>query len=239
MEIFKSGTIEHPQGTNYINLLFQDVNSIQKIAVLLNGKMRTPKIEALHRLIVWLNSRSSNKLDNILKLGLDNSNLKNNAWLSGFIEADGNFYCGFNLNTEGIAEELKTYMRISQKRLYNNNSPKNNNSNFFIMDKIKEFLDIKKVTEIKRDKINFIELSYEIRTTKKTSCEILKNYLNNYPLFSSKHQDFLSWCEFNKIRLSREYRNIKGTSKLKSIKNSMNTLRTQFNWDSLNNFYSI
>lgn len=28
MEIFNAGTIEHPQSTNYINLLFQDVNSI-------------------------------------------------------------------------------------------------------------------------------------------------------------------------------------------------------------------
>jgi hypothetical protein len=51
MERFNAGTIEHPKGTNYINLLFQDMESIQKIAVLLNGKMRTPKIEALYRLI--------------------------------------------------------------------------------------------------------------------------------------------------------------------------------------------
>jgi hypothetical protein len=142
------------------------------------------------------------------------------------------------LNEEGIAEELKSYMRISQKRLYSNKSNilKKNNSNFFIIEKIKEFLQIKKVTEIKRNKETYVELSYEIRTTKKTSCEIITNYLTVYPLFSSKHQDFLScilypvsWCDFNKIRLSREYRNIEGTSKLKSIKNSMNTLRTQFN----------
>jgi len=243
IELFKAGTIEHPQGTNYINLLFQDVNSIRKIAVLLNGRMRTPKIEALHRLIDWLNSRSKLKIDYnyINKLDLDNSNLNNNPWLSGFIEADGNFYCGFKINDKGIAAELKSYMRISQKRLYSNNSKimTNKNSNFLIMVKIKEFLDIKKVTEIKRIKENYVELSYEIRTIKKTSCEILTNYLYVYPLFSSKHQDFLSWCEFNKIRLSREYRSIEGTSKLKTIKNSMNTLRTQFNWDSLNKFYSI
>jgi len=83
-------------------------------------------------------------------------------------------------------------MRISQQRLYSNNSLilEKNNSNFFIMEKIKEFLNIKKVTEIKINKENFIELSYEIRTTKKTSCEILTNYLSVYSLFSSKYQDF-------------------------------------------------
>jgi hypothetical protein len=203
--------------------------------------MRTPKIEALHRLIDWLNSRSNIRLEHIDKLDLDDSNLMNNPWLSGFIEADGNFYCGFKLNADGIAEQLKSYMRISQKRLYSNNSKilGKNNSNLFIMEKIKQLLNIKKVTEIKRIKENYIELSYEIRTSKKTSCDILTNYLSTYPLFSSKYQDYLSWCEFNKIRISREYRTIEGTSKLKTIKNSMNTLRTQFNWDSLNKFHSI
>lgn len=244
MEIFRAGTIEQPKGAIYINLLFQDVISIQKIAVLLNGKMRTPKIEALYRLIDWLNARSNLKFEHvkIIKLDLDNSKLENNSWLSGFIEADGNFYCGFKLNKENIADNLKTYMRITQKRSYGTNSNKlfnNNNSNFLIMDKIREFLKIKKVNEIKRIKKGYIELSYEIRTSKILSCEIITNYLYIYPLFSSKHQDFLSWCKFNNIRLSREYKTIEGTTKLKSIKNSMNTLRTQFNWDSLNDFNSF
>lgn len=70
--------------------------------------MRTPKIEALHRLIDWLNARS-NQISKISKLGLDNSSLGDNPWLAGFIEADGNFYCSFNLNSNGIAEVVKSY----------------------------------------------------------------------------------------------------------------------------------
>jgi LAGLIDADG endonuclease len=114
--------------------------------------------------------------------------------LSGFIEADGNFYCGFNLTKKNTANNLKSYLRISQKRSYENDFYKltNNNSNLLIMDKIREFLNIKKVSEIKRIKKDFIELSYEIRTSKKLSCEIITNYLSIYPLFSSKNQDFLS-----------------------------------------------
>jgi hypothetical protein len=50
-EILRGGTLEYPKNTKYLNLLFQDVTSLQKIAILLNGKMRTPKIEALYRLI--------------------------------------------------------------------------------------------------------------------------------------------------------------------------------------------
>jgi len=76
-KIFKGGNIEHPKGSNYINLLFQDVGSIQKIAVLLNGNMRTPKIEALYRLIDWLNTRPKSNSE-IIKLELDNSSLGSN-----------------------------------------------------------------------------------------------------------------------------------------------------------------
>ena len=173
------------------------------------------------------------------KLGLDHSSLGNNPWLTGFIEADGNFFCGFGLNSEGIAEVVKSYMRISQKQMYKITSdiPKENNSNFQIMEKIREFLDVKNVNEIERIKDKYVELSYEVRTTKKTSCDILIDYLSTYPLFSSKHQDFLDWREFHRIRLSREYKTMEGTSELISLKNGMNTKRTQFNWDSLNSFY--
>lgn len=237
-EVLNGGTLVYSKHSNYLDLLFQDLNSIQKIAVLLNGKMKTPKIEALHRLIDWLNARSGENLK-MSKLGLDHSSLGNNPWLTGFIEADGNFFCGFGLNSEGIAEVVKSYMRISQKQMYKITSdiPKENNSNFQNMGKIREFLDVKNVNEIKRIKDKYIELSYEVRTTKKTSCDILIDYLSTYPLFSSKHQDFLDWREFHHIRLSKEYKTMEGTSKLISLKNSMNTKRTQFNWDSLNSFY--
>lgn len=57
-EVLNGGTLVYSKYSKYLDLLFQDLNSIQKIAVLLNGKMRTPKIEALYRLIDWLNARS-------------------------------------------------------------------------------------------------------------------------------------------------------------------------------------
>jgi hypothetical protein len=84
-------------------------------------------------------------------------------------------------------------MRISQKQSYKLNSeiPENKNTNLYIMEKIREFLNVKNVTEIKRIKENYIELAYEVRTTKKESCDFLRNYLTEYPLFSSKYQDFL------------------------------------------------
>ena len=100
-------------------------------------------------------------------------------------------------------------MRISQKRNYilNTDIPADKNTNLDIMEKIREFrgppgglkfilcvaefLSVSKVTEIKRDRENYTELAYEVKTLKKESCDRLINYLTIYPLFSSKHQDFL------------------------------------------------
>ncbi len=80
--------------------------------------MRTPKIEALHRMIDWLNARStlsklqSNKPELLTKLAQNTSFLGDNPWLAGFIEADGNFYSIFSLNSQGVAEGIRHYMRI-------------------------------------------------------------------------------------------------------------------------------
>ena len=127
------------------------------------------------------------------------------------------------------------------KKQYKLNSdiPENQNTNLDIMEKIRSFLLVKSVTEIKRDRGYYIELAYEVRTLKKESCDLLIKYLTTYPLFSSKHQDYLDWKAAHKMRLDKSYSSIEGTSKLILLKNSMNTKRTQFNWDSLNNFYSL
>lgn len=117
-------------------------------------------------------------------------------------------------------------MRLYQKQSYSSSTTI---SNFYIMDKIREFLDVKNVTEIQINKRNYIELAYKVRTTKKLACDILINYLTNFPLFSFKHLDFLDWSEVHHIRISKNYISLDGTSKLIYLKNSMNTKITQFN----------
>jgi DNA-binding transcriptional regulator WhiA len=49
--IIKCGKIQKPKGRGYILWAIQDIEGIIKIINLINGYMRTPKIEALHRLI--------------------------------------------------------------------------------------------------------------------------------------------------------------------------------------------
>jgi len=55
--VLGGGTISYSNKLTYLALAIQDVKTIHYIASIINGKMRTPKIEALHRLISWLNNR--------------------------------------------------------------------------------------------------------------------------------------------------------------------------------------
>jgi hypothetical protein len=238
MKILQNGTLEYPKNKKYLNLLIQDITTLHKVAILLNGKMRSPKIEALHRLIDWFNLRDNQNL-HLLKLGLDTSPLNSNAWLSGFLEADGKFYSNFTIDSMGIATRIKYYMRISQRMIY----PKKKDfsqltdSYFPLMNTIKEFLNVSEVKNITRVRNIYTEHAYEIRTDRRDSCDILINYLFKYPLFSSKYQDFLNWVQIHEINKYKKYKTIEGTIQLINLKNNMNNLRTEFNWDSLKNFY--
>lgn len=63
-----------------------------KVVQLINGYLRTPKIEALHRLITRLNSKHNT---NIHLLGIDTTPLNYSSWIYGILEADGIFFILF------------------------------------------------------------------------------------------------------------------------------------------------
>ena len=240
LKVLGRGSLEYPKIGNYLNLLIQDLATLYKLTVILNGKMRTPKIEALYRLIEWFNKRTSEK-EKLMWMGLDTSDLDSNPWLAGFLDADGNFYCNFSLNKKGIAKSIKYSMRISQRAVYINKGIENITDNSFlhIMNKIGHFLDVSKVNFIQRIRSNFIEKAYEVKTVKRGSCEKLINYLLKYPLYSSKYQDFLCWATISKMNKLRTYKTLEGTRELINLKSKMNSLRTEFDWKHLDKFYTF
>ncbi|TIB37412.1 hypothetical protein E3P86_02167 [Wallemia ichthyophaga] len=67
------------------------INSIPMLILvvkLLNGLLRTPKIEQFNALIYWLKANGYADLDT---MPVDTSSLLKNGWLAGFIDADGGF----------------------------------------------------------------------------------------------------------------------------------------------------
>jgi hypothetical protein len=111
---------------------------------------------------------------------------------------------------------------LAQKCVINNNY-----DNKVIMNDICIFLEI---TLKHRAKYNH----YWVRTTNLKSNIILKNYLNLYPLWSSKHLDYECWKKVLFYMENRSHKhNIENIIKLK---NGMNNRRIYFNWDHLQHF---
>lgn len=243
MEVLGGGTPEAPAETQSYNVLIQDVPTLYKVALLINGKMRTPKIEAHHRLIDWFNLRLKGK-EAITKLGLDISSLGDNAWLSGFIESDGNFNFDMTIDSRGFGTDIHYYLRISQRREYHrevdhlDSSFSYSTSYLPIMQAIQAYFHVANIRNIKRQHKNYIELGYEIRALRVESRQLVIDYLTKFPLFSSKYQDYLAWLELHTMYKAKKHLSVNGAQEMLNIQKSMNSSRTRFNWDSLNNFYT-
>jgi len=82
------GRFEYPKAGNSLVFYVGDYDGLYKMVTLINGKFRTPKLEALHKLIDWLNSKRISsplrmeKYSELVKEGLDLSPILENAWLA-------------------------------------------------------------------------------------------------------------------------------------------------------------
>lgn len=115
----------------------------------------------------------------IKKLPIDDSPINVNSWLSGFIDSDGNFYIRFS------EKQIICKFALEQRMIY----PKTNISYDFILNKICLCFNVKLNTRVRE---NYKNSYFIIRIENQQSIIKLINYLNNFPLLSSKYLDFLS-----------------------------------------------
>jgi hypothetical protein len=179
--------------------------------------MRTPKIEALHRLINRINLKTNSTIP---LLGIDKTPINDNSWLSGMLEADGNFYLNYKLNSNNLLGTLVYYLRLSQKQTYSRKSSNINFSNLPHMQLIADYFK-KKVTIIEREKSSYIEKAYEVRTDNLESRNLLFDYLNKFPIFGYKHYAQLNLEKIHLLVISKNHRTIEGKDKLEKYSNLM------------------
>lgn len=75
-------------GNNILRYIIGDIKGIKLIIQLVHGKFRTAKNIRLNQLIKFMNEKYNL---NIPDSPIDESNILNNSWFSGFVEADGHF----------------------------------------------------------------------------------------------------------------------------------------------------
>jgi hypothetical protein len=74
---------------------------------------------------------------------------------------------------------------------------------------------------------------YNLTASSKISLNIIINYLEKYPLLSSKYLDYKDWEVIVLLILDNKHYTEEGIKKTEQARNSMNRQRTYFNWDHL------
>jgi hypothetical protein len=155
--------------------------------------MRTPKIEALHRLIIWLNK----DLDlNIPVLPLDKSSLISNGWLAGFVDADGYFYIKHSesMINGRKKESISCRFQLEQRKSYSRDGKSYEN----IMLKIAVLFDVPLKTIKRVDSEIYCVSVNSIRCLAK-----VQDYFERYPLMSSTKKYF--FCRLSMLAFSLQY----------------------------------
>jgi hypothetical protein len=221
-----SGSLIRKKGSNAYSLSINDHKGILLLVYLLNGNMKTPKVNSLYRLIDWLNNKNPSL--NLHKLPLNNDSLSSSAWLSGMIESDGHFSVRTTMTSKYPKIECKFELSQRQKDHLGYN-------NKLFLDNIAHFFN----TSLKNIRENTIHPQYRLRTMSLKTNLILINYLNEYPLFGSKFLDYNIWKEiFNLFNPRFKYSQM-NIDKIFILKAEMNDRRTIFTWDHLNKFYNL
>lgn len=187
-----------------------------KLVKMLNGKFKTVKIHDLNLLISFLNNQFPNL--KLCTMPLDQTALNTNAWLSGFIDADGHFFVRLNKKSVKCGFELVQSIEDTK-----------GNNKKDIMIKLAEFLNVQ-LNNCKKYRVRIFALQSNLK---------LCSYLHEYPLFSSKFLNFQDYYKVLKLIEKKQHKSSIGKELINQIKNNMNSKRTVFVWDNLQNFYNI
>ena len=156
----------------------------------------------------------------------DNSDLLKNAWLSGFIDAEGSFDIRVSLVKNGSKKNrVAARFRLEQQKI----DTKSQMSYFDLFSLISNSLLIQLRISIHNENKEYFLISLSSQKARAN----LVNYLDKYTLFSSKLLNYIDWRECHYLINNNEHLTEKGQNTALLLKSKMNTKRTYYNWDHL------
>jgi hypothetical protein len=128
--------------------------------------------------------------------------------------------------------KISCRLRIEQRML----DPTTGNSYTNILTEIVRFLNCSLLTRKQKSTGNEY---YTLTASSKISLNIILNYLEKYPLFSSKYLDYKDWKQIALLVIDNQQYTENGINNTECIRNGMNRQRTYFSWHHLNNLYFL
>ena len=225
--------IRYKNAENACVLTIQKRRDVFFFTQLIGDKLRTPKAIEIWEIARWLEKRfesssiplSLNSQVSLLKYSLDESPLNQNAWLAGYIDADGGFKVRFTRKKVNFQKVRIALSFIIEQRMVHKKSGLNMK---FCMKNISDFLRIP-LSIRKHNKKEY----YCVELSSFSKLSILIEYLQKYSLLSSKHLDYLDWLDVYYKMVQQTHLIEEGKHDILTIKNGMNAKRTKFNWSHL------
>lgn len=236
--ITSTGTVYNRKNAGCVIWHIQTPADVTKIIHIINGFMRTPKIEALHRMVDWFN----NNMDfNIKPLDLDLSPIDSNAWLAGFSDGDSNFSITLtDRKKKGniTSKRVQTFFRIELRQTYHRDvsAEQGGASYFAILSKIATYLNVNLYsrTRIQKDKVFYV---FMVISHSAASHAKVISYFDRFPLYSSKYLAYKDWSyvvEQARLRAGKVL-TPKEISEVEKIKAQFNNKRKSFDFSHLIN----
>ena len=222
LKSFIGGHIRSKQGNHAYDLVVSNIQQLLNLVDLMGPHLRTPKIYRFNLLIKWLNN---NKNISLPIVEVDTSHVLSNAWLSGFIDADGSFDVRVRTQVEGKGKNrVEVRVRLEQRKV----DPGSGVSYACILESIANAFDVVLNTSIHHD----VEY-YLIEVTSPAKLIVVIDYIDKYPLFSSRRLDYLDFRACHQIMMIKEHLTEQGRNRILSYKANMNNNRTHFDWTHL------
>lgn len=221
---YLGGKFEYDKKGNYSVLKFRKKEEVLKIIYLINGKLRTSKIQSFINLVSYFNEKYK---ENIKLLPLDNSPIHENSWLAGFTDADGNFNINIASRKNSSKKRISLSFNIEQ-------STKEMDQLDHICYKIATYLGVTLYIRTRTlQKTQKKYTNYYVRAHSFESHKQVCAYFDTYPLFSSKFLNYLDWKQIHQIQKQNHHLTLEGLSLCQQLKNQMNAKRVFFNWSQL------
>lgn len=194
------GSVKKIKDKKALTYIVSKLEGRLRIANLINGKLRTNKIESFKTNIIDnLNNLNANPIN---LLPLNKNSLLDNHWLAGFIDSDGSFQIKILNRVNRKLEEVRLSLQIDQKI---------NQILIQIKDELKGSIGYRKKTDC-----------YYYSSVNFNSAYLYITYLDKYHLQSSKIISFNKWRSVYLTILNRKHLTQEGIDKIKKIKLTLN-----------------
>lgn len=220
IKLLVGGNLRYKEA-NHAYVLTVSGKALITVINLINGYIRGPKLHQFNKMIHWLNTKNHS----ITTHTVNSSDILGNAWLAGFIDADGSF--DVNARSYSGKHRVEARCRIEQRMV----DPYTNTSYEPLLSCICNALGVPLATSRHHgDTYYVIQISSLIgRTT-------LSLYLSQYPLWSSKRMNYNDWLVVHGMIIDKTHLSAEGRAKVMDIKIGMNSKRTHYDWTYLDNF---